>query len=78
MAWPLARIRDAEELTEAGLNFTWASGRNSLHDTRQISRGRDLGTVSVHTSDGNQAIYDIVFAFAFAAFIPDGLWMLGK
>ena len=78
MAWPLARIRDAEELTEAGLNFTWASGRNSLHDTRQISRSRDLGTVSVHTSDGNQAIYDIVFAFAFAAFIPDGLWMMGK
>ncbi|MFV2002211.1 MAG: DUF3179 domain-containing (seleno)protein [Paracoccaceae bacterium] len=77
-AWPLARIRDAKKLREAGLTFSWTAGRNSIHDTRQISEGRDLGNVTVQNADGSDAVYDLVFAFAFSAFIPDGEWMLGN
>lgn len=77
-AWPLSRLRKTKKLDEAGLTFSWTAGRNSLHDNRDISRGRDLGTVSVQNSDGSDAIYDVVFAFSFSAFIPDGQWMLGN
>ena len=77
-AWPLSRLRDAINLSEAGLNFSWTAGRNSLHDSRKISRGRDLGNVTVQNPDGSDAVYDVVFAFAFAAFIPDGNWMLDQ
>ena len=77
-AWPLSRIRDAGSLSEAGLRFSWQAGRNSLHDTRTIAKGRDLGTVTVQNADGGDAVYDLVFAFAFAAFVPDGDWMLGN
>ena len=76
-AWPLSRLRDRENLSEAGLKFSWSAGRNSLHDTRQISQGRDLGNVTVQNSDGSDAVYDVVFAFAFSAFIPGGEWVLG-
>lgn len=67
-AWPLARLRDAEDLSEAGLEFSWVARRNSLYDNRDISKGRDLGNVNVLNSDGTGA----VIAFAFSAFIPDG------
>jgi hypothetical protein len=77
-AWPLARIRDAGTLSEAGLRLSWTKGRNSLHDTRQIAQGRDLGNVVVQNADGSDAVYDLVFAFAFAAFVPGGQWMLGQ
>ncbi|MEE9428922.1 MAG: DUF3179 domain-containing protein [Paracoccaceae bacterium] len=77
-AWPLNRLKDAGTLSEAGLSFTWNAGRNSLHDRRKIAKGRDLGTVLVKDASGADVVYDVVFAFAFAAFIPDGDWMLGN
>ena len=77
-AWPLDRIRDAGSLTEGGVTFAWRPGRNSLHDTDRISEGRDLGSVDVLDANGDLAVHDVVFAFAFAAFVPDGTWMLGE
>ena len=77
-AWPLARIRDLGQLNEAGLNFKWTAGRNSLHDQTIISNGRDVGNITVQNADGSDAVYDLVFAFAFAAFMPGNDWMLGK
>ena len=78
-AWPLSRLRKAERIAEAGLVLTWTPGRNSLHDTRRIEDGRDLGNVTV-TRQGaphEEVAHDVAFAFAFAAFVPDGAWMDG-
>ena len=77
-AWPLNRLKDAGTLSEDGLRFTWSAGRNSLHDSRKIAKGRDLGTVLVQDASGADVVYDVVFAFAFAAFVPGGDWMLGN
>ncbi len=77
-AWPLARIRKAGTLAEAGVALKWRTGRNSLHDDRKISKGRDLGSVEVTDQSGALVVHDLVFAFAFAAFIPDGTWMVGS
>ncbi len=77
-AWTLSRLRETKKLKEAGLEFSWTAGRNSLHDSRDIAKGRDLGNVIVQNSDGSDAVYDVVFAFAFSAFIPGGEWMLGN
>ena len=76
-AWPLSRVRRAGRIEEAGTILEWRKGRNSLHDNRQIKRGRDLGSVEVTDPSGALAVHDVVFAFAFAAFVPDGKWMLG-
>ena len=78
-AWPVERIREAGILEEAGLTFEWTGEiRNSLHDSRQISRGRELSNIVVKNPDGSDAPHDIVFAFSFSAFVPDGEWMLGN
>ena len=76
-AWPLSRLRDAGRIAEAGLTLTWTPGRNSLHDTQIIADGRDIGIVEVRDHTGASAVHDVTFAFAFAAFLPDGTWMLG-
>ena len=77
-AWPLDRLRLAGEVSEAGLTLTWAPGRASIHDRRDISRARDLGVVIVVDQAGNPIVHDVVFAFSFAAFVPGGDWMLGS
>ena len=51
------------------------AGQNSIHDTRLIFRGRDVGNVVVQrqTENGLEDVpYDVSFAFAFSAFVPDG------
>jgi len=76
-AWPLSRVRQARRIEEAGTVLEWRKGRNSLHDSRQIEQGRDLGSVEVTDLAGALVVHDVVFAFAFAAFVSDGKWMLG-
>ncbi len=78
MAWPLRRLRDAGKLVEAGLTLDWHPGRASLHDTQIIHEGQDIGIVGVKDESGDAVVHDVAFAFAFAAFIPDGTWMLGN
>ena len=75
-AWPLERLRKAGTLVEEGITLEWRGGRNSLHDKRRIARGRDIGSVEVTDERGALVVHDLVFAFAFAAFLPDGKWML--
>ncbi len=75
-AWPLARIREAGAVSEAGVTLEWRPGRNSLHDRRLIASGRDIGSVEVSGKSGALMVHDLVFAFAFAAFLPEGEWML--
>ena len=75
-AWPLERLRRAGELREAGLVISWRAGQASALDTRRIAQGRDVGTIRVRDESGNDVPHDIMFAFAFNEFWPDGQWMI--
>lgn len=77
-AWPMTRIAQAGEVTEAGVVLTWTDGQASALDTAQIGQGRDVGGVRVRDAAGNDLAHDVMFAFAFHAFWPDGTWMLGE
>ena len=55
--------------------ISWEPGQNSMYDTRTISSGNDIGNVIVQRQgdDGfEDVVYDLSFAFAFAAFLPGG------
>ena len=76
-AWPLTRLAEAGTLTENGITFTWTSGQASALDSQRIGEGREVGNVRVRDAAGNDLAHDVMFAFAFHAFWPDGEWMLG-
>ncbi|MDF0600920.1 DUF3179 domain-containing protein [Psychromarinibacter sp. C21-152] len=75
-AWPLPRLAEAGRITEAGVTIDWEAGQASALDAREISEGRDVGTIRVRDADGNDLPHDLMFAFAFHAFFPDGTWMV--
>ena len=75
-AWPLTRIREEGGVTEQGVTISWEAGQASALDTATIARGRDVGNVRVRDSQGRDVPHDVMFAFAFHAFWPDGTWMV--
>ena len=77
-AWPLIRVRQSTPLSEAGLHLSWEGGQASALDTTTIAEGRDVGTVRVRDGAGRDLPHDVMFAFAFHAFWPEGTWMLGQ
>ena len=77
-AWPLSRLAEAGEISEAGVTLSWRAGQASALDAASIARGRDVGSVRVRDVEGRDLAHDVMFAFAFHAFWPDGDWMLGK
>ena len=77
-AWPMERLRKMGEINEAGVVISWAGGQASALDTAQIGQGRDVGSIRVRDGAGRDLAHDVMFAFAFHAFWPDGTWMLGN
>lgn len=77
-AWPLTRLAEAGEITEEGVTLTWAEGQASALDTDRIGAGRDVGNIRVRDGQGADLAHDVMFAFAFHAFWPEGEWMLGN
>jgi hypothetical protein len=78
-AWPVSRLREAAALREAGVALSWREGQASALDTQTIGQGRDVGTIRVRdAASGADLAHDVMFAFAFHAFFPDGRWMLGE
>lgn len=77
-AWPLARLNEAGQLSEAGVVLSWSAGQASALDDRRLSKGKEVGNVRVRDTAGNDLPHDILFAFAFHAFWPQGEWMLGN
>ena len=75
-AWPLTRLAEAGRLTEAGITLTWQAGKASALDAPRIAEGRDVGQIRVRDAQGADVVHDVMFAFAFHAFWPDGTWML--
>ena len=41
-----------------------------------LARGRDVGSIRVRDGQGRDVAHDVMFAFAFHAFYPNGRWML--
>ena len=74
-AWPVTRLAAEGEVTEAGLTISWAGGQASALDSANIGDGKDVGTIRVR-KNGTDVAHDVMFAFAFHAFFPDGTWML--
>ncbi|MDA5094425.1 DUF3179 domain-containing protein [Aliiroseovarius sp. KMU-50] len=77
-AWPVSRLAEHGELTEDGVTLSWAAGQASALDNGRIANGRDVGTIRVRDTQGRDLPHDVLFAFAFHAFWPDGKWMLGS
>ncbi len=77
-AWPLTRLAEAGRIDEGGVTLSWSAGQASALDTDVIARGRDVGTVRVRDGAGADLPHDVMFAFAFHAFWPEGQWMLGE
>lgn len=75
-AWPLTRLSKAGTITESGLTLTWTPGQASALDSARISDGRDVGTIRVKDANGRNVPHDTLFAFAFHAFWPNGIWMI--
>ena len=75
-AWPLTRLAGAGRIEEAGVTLDWTGGQASALDTREIGAGRDIGSVRVRNAAGEDLPHDVMFAFAFHAFWPEGTWML--
>ncbi len=77
-AWPLERLSAAGELEEAGARLVWSPGMASALDAETIAEGRDVGMVRVYDAEtGAPVAAEVLFAFAFHAFVPEGEWMLG-
>jgi hypothetical protein len=77
-AWTYERLRDAGEITEKGVTISWSEGQASALDSATIGEGREVGTIRVRDGQGRDVPHDVMFAFAFHAFFPDGQWMLGE
>ncbi|MBF9050125.1 DUF3179 domain-containing protein [Roseobacter sp. HKCCD9010] len=77
-AWPMQRLAEVEEVTEAGVTITWEAGKASALDTENIGAGRDVGMIRVRDAAGADMPHDVMFAFAYHAFWPEGEWMLGN
>ncbi|MEX5729262.1 hypothetical protein Ga0609869_002615 [Rhodovulum iodosum] len=75
-AWPLSRLRDAGEIAEAGVVISWRAGQASALDSAAIGQGRDVGNIRVRDGAGRDLPHDVLFAFAFHAFWPEGTWMV--
>ena len=77
-AWPVSRLAEAGALTEAGVTISWTEGQASALDTPEIGQGREVGTIRVRDAAGADVAHDVMFAFAFHAFFPEGRWMIGE
>lgn len=76
MAWPLTRLSETGQIEEAGYILSWTQGQASALDHQDIDMGRDVGNVRVRDAAGQDVVHDVMFAFAFHSFWPDGIWML--
>lgn len=76
-AWPLARLSEEGTVTENGITLTWVAGQASALDSANIADGKKVGNVRVRGGvNGADLAHDVMFAFAFQAFWPQGDWML--
>jgi hypothetical protein len=75
-AWSLELLRRKREVIAGDLRLAWTPGQASALDASFIPEGADVGNVVVErrSSGGgwHDVAYSVDFAFAFAAFYPEG------
>ena len=71
----LAHLRQSGTMTHDGVRLSWRAGQASALDTRQIAKGRDVGTVEAVANGVSMPkaplAYDVTFAFVAHAFHPN-------
>ncbi len=78
-AWLLERLRKEGSLNEHGFEISWREGQASALDSADISKGREVGSIRVReAASGQDVAHDIMFAFAFHSFYPEGEWILAN
>jgi hypothetical protein len=77
-AWPLTRLAAVGEIVQGGVTLIWAPGQASALDVARIGDSRDVGSIRVRDGAGGDLPHDVMFAFAFHAFFPQGEWMLAE
>ena len=78
-AWLLERLREEGIVDEHGIEISWQEGQASPLDRSDISQGREVGSIRVRDAgSGEDLAHDIMFAFAFHAFYPDGEWIFAN
>lgn len=75
-AWPMGRLSQLGSVTEDGVTLTWTKGQASALDTGNLGQGREVGSIRVTDASGTDLPHDVLFAFAFHAFYPEGQWMI--
>ena len=76
--WPLDRLSKEQQISEAGVQISWQAGQASALDSAEVDKGKDVGSIRVRDAEGRDLPHDVMFAFAFDAFWPEGEWMLGR
>ena len=70
-AWSMSLLQQKGQITtKDGTVISWSPGQNSALDTRDISKGKDVGNITA-IKEGKDIIYFVDFAFAFHAFKPN-------
>jgi len=74
-AWSLALLRRAGRIEDGDTVLTWQPGASSALDRSVTFGGRDIGNVVAYRISGQmiEIPYDLVFAFVFHAFHPNGV-----
>ena len=71
----LPYLQKKKQIRHGEYHISWRAGQASALDTRQISQGRDVGTVSVQRQEDHGQLFDapykVTFAFVWHAFNPD-------
>lgn len=75
-AWTFDRLRAEKEISENGVTLTWVDEQSSALDTANIGGGKSVGAIRVRDGAGKDVAHDVMFAFAFHAFWPEGDWMV--
>ena len=76
-AWPLSRFSGGiREIKEAGVTLTWEGEQSSALDQTSIAISSKIAAIRTRDDAGNDIAHDVMFAFAFHAFWPDGVWMI--
>mgnify|MGYP003661460160 FL=1 len=69
--WSIALLRERGEISlDDGTVLRWKPGQSSALDSGDITRGKDVGSVTVQQG-GKDIAYFVDFAFAFHAFFPE-------
>ncbi len=77
-AWPLKRVLEEGVIRESGLAVSWTGQTHaSALDSAVIPEGRQIPSVNVVDESGNPVAHEVIFAFVFHAFEPNGNWNLG-